>query len=200
MSDTQPRAGRRSVPMSLDDVVDAAVGLARAEGIDGVTMRSVAAELDVTPMALYYHVQNKQELVELVAEAATAETVPLALGNKGWEETLREHLMSRWSKFRDFRGLAAYAISLPNLGTEPETYSSGVKFFEDAGFPPDLARLAWPYAITYIHGRLSVDANLDRDSAHIGGMDGIPAKEHVEFGVDAVIAGLKAMLDAALPN
>lgn len=197
MSDMLPPAGRCRAPLSLEDVVGAAVTLAQAQGIDGVTMRSVAAELDVTPMALYYHVHNKQELVALVAVAATRGTVPLALGDEDWEEALREYLTSRWSKFRDYRGLGAYAISLPNLGTEPETYSGGVKFFEDAGFPSDLARLAWPYAITYIHGRLSVDANLDRESAHAGGMDGIPAREHVAFGIDAIIAGLRAILEAA---
>lgn len=200
MSGARSRAGRRTEPLSLEDVVEAAVGLARDRGIDGVTMRSVAAELGVTPMALYYHVHSKQELVALVAKAATAGTAPLAVADEDWEGALRSYLMSRWSKFRDYRGLAAYAISLPDLGTEPESHSAGVKFFEDAGFPPHLARLAWPYAITYIHGRLSVDANLDRESAHAGGIDAVPAREHVAFGIDAVIAGLRSMLDTALSD
>ncbi len=174
--------------------------LAATDGIDGVTMRSVAAELGVTPMALYYYVQNKEELIALIAAEASAQAQALSLGNAGWEDALRQYLTSRWSKMRSYRGLGAHVISLPNLGTERETYMRGVKFFEEAGFPPRLARLAWPWALTYLHGRLSVDANLDREEARSMGIGDISASEHVQFGVDAVVAGLRSMLDGATAN
>lgn len=193
-------SSRRTPALTRDEVVQVAARLAREHGIDGVTMRSVATELDVTPMALYYHVSNKEELVALIAAAATVDTVDLELGDAGWEDALRAYLLSRWSKFRTYPGLGAYVISLPNLGADPESYRRGLEFFEAAGFPPRLARLAWPYAITYIHGRLSVDANLDRESARADGIGEISATEHVEFGVDAVVAGLRAMLDVAVPE
>ena len=180
--------------------MEVALRLAHDQGVDAVTMRSVAAELNVTPMALYYHVSNKDELLGLITAAAMLEPVPLTLDldGKTWEEALGDHLVSLWTTLRAYRGLGAYLISLSDLGISPGTYRDGVQFFENVGFPPRLARLAWPYAITYIHGRLSVDANLDRDSARAEGLDEISAKEHVAFGVETVIAGLQAMLDTAL--
>ena len=78
-------SSRRESPLSREVVVEVAVRLAREEGLDGVTMRSVAAELDVTPMALYYYVKNKDELVALIAAEVTSEGIALELGEDGWE-------------------------------------------------------------------------------------------------------------------
>jgi AcrR family transcriptional regulator len=44
-------------------VVDCALQLADAEGIDALTIRRLATELGVTPMALYWHFRNKEELI-----------------------------------------------------------------------------------------------------------------------------------------
>lgn len=190
---------RRSSALSQDEVVEVALRLARQRGIDAVTMRSVAAELHVTPMALYYHVKDKDELLGLIAAAAIARHVDLlqATGGETWEQALGHYLTSLWTTLRAYRGLGEHLIARPDLGISPDHYHDGVEFLERAGFPPGLARLAWPYAITYVHGRLSVDANLNRDSARAMGLSGISAKEHVAFGVETVVAGLRAMLDRA---
>jgi AcrR family transcriptional regulator len=44
-------------------VVDAAAAVVDRDGIDGLTMRRVAEELDSSPMALYRHVRDKDELL-----------------------------------------------------------------------------------------------------------------------------------------
>ena len=49
-------------------VVDAALALAAAEGLDAVTIRRLAQELSVTPMALYWHFADKDALLAGVAE------------------------------------------------------------------------------------------------------------------------------------
>jgi len=49
--------------LNRDTVVASAIELADAEGIDAVSMRTLAAGLGVVPMALYKHVSNKDELV-----------------------------------------------------------------------------------------------------------------------------------------
>jgi len=66
-----PRRPRRAPPkprLSRDALVDAAMAIADAEGLDAVTIRRVAGELGVTPMALYWHVRDKDELLEALAE------------------------------------------------------------------------------------------------------------------------------------
>ena len=52
----------RRTPMSREIVLRAAVALADDAGIDSVSMRNLAQELGVVPMALYKHVANKEGL------------------------------------------------------------------------------------------------------------------------------------------
>lgn len=53
---------------SLADVVAAALRVLDSQGLEGCSMRRVAAELDVQPSALYHHVPNKQSLLALMAD------------------------------------------------------------------------------------------------------------------------------------
>lgn len=66
-----PRPLRRS-GLSLDSVVSAATQIAAEEGVGAVTMRRVAAAVDVAPMSLYSHVPGKAELLELMIDAHAA--------------------------------------------------------------------------------------------------------------------------------
>ena len=54
--------------LDLEAVVDAAVSLADDAGLDAVSIRRVAARLDVTPMALYRYVESKDDLLDAMAE------------------------------------------------------------------------------------------------------------------------------------
>jgi AcrR family transcriptional regulator len=49
--------------LSRAAVVDRALWLADAEGVEALTIRRLAQELGVTPMALYWHFRNKEELI-----------------------------------------------------------------------------------------------------------------------------------------
>jgi AcrR family transcriptional regulator len=50
-------------PLTKDRVLHAALALADAEGIEGVTMRRIADELDVEAMSLYHHLPNKEAVL-----------------------------------------------------------------------------------------------------------------------------------------
>src|SRR5688500_16523621 len=62
--------------LSRELIVTAALKVLRAEGIDAVSMRRVAAELDTGAASLYAHVANKEELLDLVFDAVSGE-IPL---------------------------------------------------------------------------------------------------------------------------
>jgi TetR/AcrR family transcriptional regulator, tetracycline repressor protein len=53
-------------------VVDRAIEIVDAEGLDGLTVRKVAEAFGVTPMALYWHFANKDALLEAVGDAVVA--------------------------------------------------------------------------------------------------------------------------------
>ena len=62
MSQPDPR-GRRA-GLSRDVVLTAALALLDAKGVKAFTLRALAAELDVDPMAIYWHLKNKDEILD----------------------------------------------------------------------------------------------------------------------------------------
>jgi AcrR family transcriptional regulator len=63
----------RPALISRESVLDATLALAEERGLDAVSMRSVAARLGVTPMALYHHVRDKEDLLDGLVERLLAE-------------------------------------------------------------------------------------------------------------------------------
>ncbi|MFE9689328.1 TetR/AcrR family transcriptional regulator [Micromonospora sp. NPDC005806] len=88
----QPDGGRRS-PLNRDRVLRAAVALADAAGIDSLSMRNLAQELGVVPMALYKHVANKEELLEGMVDVIVGEIDPPDL-DTGWKTGIRQRILS----------------------------------------------------------------------------------------------------------
>lgn len=80
-------------PLSRDVVLRAAVELADDAGIDAVSMRNLAARLDVVPMALYNHVGNKEELLDGMTDVIVGEIDP-PTADTHWKSTIRARVLS----------------------------------------------------------------------------------------------------------
>jgi TetR/AcrR family tetracycline transcriptional repressor len=186
---------RRPPSLTREDIVAAALRIIEQHGLPRLTMRAVSTELGVTPMATYYYVDDKEHLVRLVSEEVRLSFVPLRLGEDGWEASLARHLTSIWEAYARYPGLGAYMIELPTLGVTEGGLRDGIRFFEDAGFPAAQARLAWAFALTYIHGRLSVDARSGHNP-EAPRLDGLRSRDYVDFGIDAVVAGLRTLRES----
>ncbi|MCO5995158.1 TetR/AcrR family transcriptional regulator [Actinoallomurus rhizosphaericola] len=63
-------------PLSRDRIVETAIRLADAEGLEAVSLRKVAAELGAGPMRLYGYLSAKEELLDLMVDAVYGE-IPL---------------------------------------------------------------------------------------------------------------------------
>jgi AcrR family transcriptional regulator len=63
----------RQALISREAILDATLALADERGLDAVSMRAVAAQLGVTPMALYHHVRGKDDLLDGLVERLLAE-------------------------------------------------------------------------------------------------------------------------------
>jgi AcrR family transcriptional regulator len=79
-----PRPG-----LSADAIVDAAIRVADAEGLEGVSMARVAAELGFTTMSLYRYVASKEELLQLMWNGSARGAESLVLEGDGWRARLR---------------------------------------------------------------------------------------------------------------
>jgi len=85
------------------EIVRAALETLDAEGLDGLTLRKVAARLDVQAPALYWHVRNKQELLDEMGTevwrrislrmAEWAIDVPWREGMAAYGRVMREELL-----------------------------------------------------------------------------------------------------------
>jgi len=89
----QPAHAPKRAPMSREIVLRAAVTLADDAGIDAVSMRNLARELGVVPMALYKHVTNKEELLDGMVDVIVAEIDPPTQGAR-WKDTIRQGILS----------------------------------------------------------------------------------------------------------
>lgn len=103
------KAARRQ--LSRESVVDAAVGVLGKEGMDAVTMRRVAQELETGAASLYVHVANKDELRELLADRI-AGLIPLPEPDpKRWREQLTQLIRDAVTVHVAHPGLAQVAMS-----------------------------------------------------------------------------------------
>lgn len=95
--------------LSLPRIVDAAVRVADAEGLDAVSMGRVAAELGAAPMSLYRHVSAKEELLRLMVDAAWGDSPGLPTPGEGWRAGL-----SRWAwALRDSAKRHLWVVRIP---------------------------------------------------------------------------------------
>lgn len=79
------------MPLQRSEVVTAAMRILDGAGLDALTTRKLASELNVRPGALYWHVSSKQDLLDSLTEKILEEvkTPPLAPG-ESWEDGVRE--------------------------------------------------------------------------------------------------------------
>lgn len=146
------RVGSRSVTLSLELITTTARSLLIQYGLQDVSMRRLAKELDVAPGALYYHVPSKQELLRTVAHEILT---PL---NHESGDALR--LMLRFRELvlplRDVGDLLllAYALdeSLPPASLLPERLTA-------AGWPLQGAQDATAAVMRFALGAVATEQN-----------------------------------------
>lgn len=82
--------------LTRERILEAAKGLADAEGLGAVTMRRLAAELGVEAMSLYHHVPNKDALLDGLIAAVVGEVDEATSEGTGagWQAELRERSLA----------------------------------------------------------------------------------------------------------
>ncbi|MCB0898159.1 MAG: TetR/AcrR family transcriptional regulator C-terminal domain-containing protein [Actinobacteria bacterium] len=129
-------------PVTRERALAEAVALADADGIDAVSMRNLAARLDVVPMALYKHVTNKSDLLDGMVETLVA-SYDQPAPDLGWKDAVRAQILSA----RDVLLAHPWARQVIETRTTrtPEVLGymnrlSGL--FIEGGFSPDLTHHA----------------------------------------------------------
>ncbi len=188
--------------LSESEIVEAALRVVREDGVEKLSMRRLSRELGVSPMAPYYYVADKRELLDLVATAAltgvrTPESGP-------WQHRLRELIDQIDEKLRKHPGLGDVLIE-QMLGKQLDLITAIMEILFEAGFGERDVLSAYATIHTYLFGRRRV--NPPRDSTALSEV-ALPevvarAAEHIadlrgrytyDFGMEVLIAGLEAQL------
>jgi AcrR family transcriptional regulator len=101
--------------LTRDEIVDAAIAIADAEGAEALSMRRIAQVLRSGTMSLYWHVANKEHLLDLMRDMLMAEiTVPEPSGD--WRADLRALAISTRAMLRRHTWLMDFIGGRPPLG------------------------------------------------------------------------------------
>jgi AcrR family transcriptional regulator len=104
-------------PLSRATIVDAALRVLDRDGVDGLSMQRVASELGTGAASLYWHVRNKDELLQLLSERLDEEVELPPPDPSRWQEQLQDMLHQVRAAAHRHRDIAR--ISLGRLPSGP---------------------------------------------------------------------------------
>jgi TetR/AcrR family tetracycline transcriptional repressor len=120
-------------------VVDRALALADASGLDSLTIRKLATELGVTPMALYWHFHGKDELLEGLAERVWSEIDITVDPAAAWPDQLRGLLESLLAVLRAHPAASELLMRKHSLSAGESAQRAtevALEILRSAGFDP----------------------------------------------------------------
>ncbi|MEE2041776.1 TetR/AcrR family transcriptional regulator [Nocardiopsis sp. CT-R113] len=110
-----PRRGPRP-KLSREAVVDAAVAVADAEGLEAVSMQRVAGELGYTTMSLYRHVDSKEDMLVLMSDRAMDGAPPEPCADRAWRAGVEEWVHRVMEVYRRHPWAIRLTLSGPPAG------------------------------------------------------------------------------------
>jgi len=150
--------------LTRERVLRTAIEHADALGLEALTMRQLADELGVVPMALYRHVANKDDLIDAMVDIAFGE-IGLPAGGADWRTAMRQRAMA----LRDVLGRHRWAIGLMESRRSPgpanlRHHDAVIGKLRAAGFDVAMAAHAYSLLDSYIYGFALTKMNLPFDS------------------------------------
>jgi AcrR family transcriptional regulator len=146
-------AGRtQRVPLSRERVLTAAVAVADAGGVAALTIRSLADELGVKPMSVYYYVANKDEILDAIVDLVFSE-IELPRAGGDWPAEMRRRAFSA----REVLRRHPWAIALLQSRTSPgpatlRHHDAFIATLRRAGFSIAMTAHAFAVIDSYVYG------------------------------------------------
>ncbi len=209
--------------LSRAAVVDRALALADAEGLEALTIRRLATQLGVTPMALYWHFRSKEELIAGLSDRIWGEIKTDVDPAMPWAQQLRGMLESLIEVLRAHPCASTLLIEGPSLSSSHwKATETTLAILRGAGFDPqhaaEIARSALWTGITLVMSEPGFDPGLPeaeraetqrRKQIELASLPpgryphlveaAVPLTAcdnpefHYRFGVDLFVAGVQAL-------
>lgn len=139
MSQLYKREGRieriKSQVISMHETAEVALELIRNEGVDAVTIRRLAFELDVKSASLYYHFRNKEEILALAARVAIEGIRGVGDPDRSWQEWLLDNVCNYRRALLVYPDLVPTLIRRHPLHIGTKEHEQAVQLLEAQGVP-----------------------------------------------------------------
>ncbi|GAA0947091.1 TetR/AcrR family transcriptional regulator C-terminal domain-containing protein [Virgisporangium aurantiacum] len=162
--------------LSRQRIVQVAIEVADAEGLEALSMRGIAARVGAATMSTYRHVTSKDDLVMLMADAAFGELPPATHDDgAGWRERVAGAVRTLWTLHRRHPWLAHLSpltrpLPLPHLLAHGEQILAA---FADTGLDPHTTLDLQVLLYSYVQG---LAINIERE-AHAAATTGVSEDE-----------------------
>jgi len=215
-------AAKARSTLSPQRVITAAVALADVIGVDALTIRKLAVELDVKPMTIYHHVSNKEAIIDGMVDHVFSE-IDLPPAGTDWRQAIRQRAASA----RAVLARHPWAAPLMESRTTPgpatlRHHDAVLGCLRDGGFSIEMTAHAYALIDAFIYGFALQEASLpatggdDMTGLAQSMTEAMPAgeyphlieftAEHVlqpgydfatefDFGLDLILDGLEAAGD-----
>lgn len=159
--------------LSRERVLRAAASVADSGGLAGLTIRSLAVQLDVKPMSVYYYVANKSEILDGIVDLVFAE-IDLPVPGGDWRAEITKRARSARYVLRQH----PWAITLMESRTSPgpatlRHHDANVGTFRAAGFSVPMTAHAYALLDAFVYGFALQESSLPfegaEDAAEVAG-------------------------------
>jgi AcrR family transcriptional regulator len=171
---SQTEAGRSG--LTLKAIVEAAIEIADAEGVEALAMRNVAERLGVGTMSLYTHVPGKTDLIDLMLDTAYGRLYE-SIGSPsqqpdGWHGALQFIAKQNWELYRRHPWMLQVAGGRPVLGPHVTfKYEAELRPLDNLGLSDVEMDAVLTLVLTHVEGCARAQATLDRTQADTGMTD-----------------------------
>jgi AcrR family transcriptional regulator len=221
---TSKTASAGRVPLTRERVLRTALRMADRDGIEALSMRTLAETLKFKPMSLYNHVASKDDLLDGLVELVAGEIELPSIGaGGGWKAAMRRRATSAHAVLMRHPWATMLFVSRVNIGPSVLRYvDATIGCLREAGFSYPMADYAWNALDAYIYGFTLQKLNFPFDPSeyasaarqflpmipverfpHLNGMSQeIIAGRHdglhqLELGLDLLLDGLERLLTAS---
>jgi TetR/AcrR family tetracycline transcriptional repressor len=188
------RTAPERAPLTRQLISSVAADLIKEQGLEALTMRTMAARLGVSAMALYHHVEDKDEIVRLIGDDILAQ-IDLPDPESGdWRQLLTAVVLATHEALLNVPGISSVLLTRTLLPNARRLLFFCIRQFERAGLSPEEAKLAYAGLHQLSIGRLMVESSSNFDvHTHISADDELIVYMdalHSRASFDEALAGL----------
>jgi TetR/AcrR family tetracycline transcriptional repressor len=143
--------------LTRERLVEAALELIKEEGLEGLSMRALADRLEVKAASLYWHVRDRRELLELLAESIL-ESVRQPRGGAGWRKAVVDIAAALGQRVSTQKDANRILLEVPESLQASDTFAQLKRNLESAGLQPaEAGEVALMVMVHVVTGRTPVD-------------------------------------------